>query len=203
MSLAGGKIASFLDKKQWESVTEWRNWDGWQIGRKVLSKITCSPIHLIFYTIDTSNRYHWMALTLKVRNWATILRFLTSILFLQIPIDGMLDPLNGGIRLHLGSFAQGVICPLEDHVDCWVVSPPPPVLQHAIVSQPTPTWKRTRRTACHHPDKKWSKKENKATIAICQIAILVHRSSWWGESGLLMESTKVQIARKWVGGNEA
>ena len=125
MSLAGGKIASFLDKKQWESVTEWRNWDGWQIGRKVLSKITCSPIHLIFYTIDTSNRYHWMALTLKVRNWATILRFLTSILFLQIPIDGMLDPLNGGIRLHLGRFAQGVICPLEDHVDCWVVSPPP------------------------------------------------------------------------------
>ena len=48
MSLAGGKIASFLDKKQWESVTEWRNWDGWQIGRKVLSKIKCSPIHLIF-----------------------------------------------------------------------------------------------------------------------------------------------------------
>ena len=32
MSLAGGKITSFLDKKQWESVTEWRNWDGWQIG---------------------------------------------------------------------------------------------------------------------------------------------------------------------------
>ena len=58
MSLAGGKIASFLDKKQWESVTEWRNWDGWQIGRKVLSKITCRPIHLIFYSIDTSNRYH-------------------------------------------------------------------------------------------------------------------------------------------------
>ena len=48
-------------------------------------------------------------------------------------------------------------------------------ISHLIVSQPTPTWKRTRRAACHHPDKKWSKKENKATIAICQI--LVHGSS--------------------------
>ena len=33
-------------------------------------------------------------------------------------IDGLLDPLNGGIRLHLRSFAQGVMCALEDHVDC-------------------------------------------------------------------------------------
>lgn len=32
MRLAGGKIASFLDKKQEESVTEGRNWDGCQIG---------------------------------------------------------------------------------------------------------------------------------------------------------------------------
>ena len=39
MRLAGGKIASFPDKKQWRKVLQ-RNWDGCQIGERVLLKST-------------------------------------------------------------------------------------------------------------------------------------------------------------------